>query len=77
MSCIQLSFKYKHVDGEVTGLTRQLSVQPPSNNESENMTHSENGFKGCWCVVRAAQIQFDASCVQFIISNFDAMRILC
>ena len=56
----KLTFTYKHVDGGLTSLTgtRQLSCNHQSNNKSESMTHAANKFKGDWCVLCAAQIEF-------------------
>ena len=58
MDNIILSFTYNHFDGQVTSLTRQPSCNHQSNNKSESMSHAANQFKGCWCVVCAAQIEF-------------------
>jgi hypothetical protein len=54
---ISVGFTYKHADGNLTRITRQLSVPAPFKNESESMAHMKNKYKGCWCVVRQAQMQ--------------------
>jgi len=54
---ISVGFTYKHADGNLTRITRQLSVPAPFKNESESMAHMKNKYIGCWCVVRQAQMQ--------------------
>ena len=54
---ISVGFTYKHADGNLTRITRQLSVPAPFQNKSESMAHLQNKYVGCWCIVRQAQMQ--------------------